>query len=132
MASCMTPLPRPPRHGHTSAQLALGFTQVCASPSEPSHTDTVQGQRGRGTGPASCAVLAHSDLVFGTHAPRDSPSWRIPLRKHLLCQGPGTMWHPRPDTWTAPGASEALSSSLSVMEVSRKGRLSPSRGWLTG
>ncbi len=35
-------------------------------------------------------------------------------------------------TWTAPGASEALSSSLSVTEVSRKGRLSPSRGWPTG
>ncbi len=48
-------------------------------PSEPSHTDTVQGQRGRGTGPACCAVLAHPDLVLGTHAPRDSPSWHIPL-----------------------------------------------------
>ncbi len=35
-------------------------------------------------------------------------------------------------TWTAPGASEALSSSLSATEFSRKGRLSPNRGWPTG
>ncbi len=35
-------------------------------------------------------------------------------------------------TWTTPGASEALSSSLFAKEVSRKGRLSPNRGWLTG
>ncbi len=35
-------------------------------------------------------------------------------------------------TWTAPRASEALSSSLSPTEVNRKGRLSPNRGWPTG
>ncbi len=35
-------------------------------------------------------------------------------------------------TWTAPGASEALSSSLSATEGSRKARLSPNRGWPTG
>ncbi len=34
--------------------------------------------------------------------------------------------------WTAPGASEAQSSSLSATEGSRKGRLSPNRGWPTG
>ncbi len=65
--------------------------QVCASPSEPSCTDTVQGQRGRGTGPAGYAVLTYPDLVFRTHAPRDSPFWCIPLRKDLLSQGPGTL-----------------------------------------
>ncbi len=36
----MTPWPRPPRHGRTGAQLALGFTQVCVFPCEPSRTDT--------------------------------------------------------------------------------------------
>ncbi len=35
-------------------------------------------------------------------------------------------------TWTAPGASEALSSSLSATEGSKKRRLSPNRGWSTG
>ncbi len=35
-------------------------------------------------------------------------------------------------TWPAPGASEAQSSSLSATEGSRKGRLSPNRGWPTG
>ncbi len=36
----------PPRHGRTGTQLASGFTQVCISPSEPTHTDTVQAQGG--------------------------------------------------------------------------------------
>ncbi len=29
-----------------------------------------------------------------------APPWRIPLRKDLLSQGLGTIWHPRPDLWT--------------------------------
>ncbi len=37
-------------------------------------TDTVQAQGGRGAGPAGCAALAHPDLVFQTHFPRDSNS----------------------------------------------------------
>ncbi len=28
-----------------------------------------------------------------------APPWRIPLRKDLLSQGLGTIWHPRPDLW---------------------------------
>ncbi len=28
-----------------------------------------------------------------------APCWRIPLRKDLLSQGLGTIWHPRPDLW---------------------------------
>nr|XP_055041436.1 uncharacterized protein LOC129429021 [Misgurnus anguillicaudatus] len=28
-----------------------------------------------------------------------APPWRIPLRKDLLSQGGGTLWHPRPDLW---------------------------------
>lgn len=28
-----------------------------------------------------------------------APPWRIPLRRDLLSQGPGTIWHPRPDLW---------------------------------
>ncbi len=63
-----------PRHGRTGTQLALGSMQVCISPSEPARTDTVQGQGGRGAGPAGRAVLAHPDLVSRTHSPRDSPS----------------------------------------------------------
>ncbi len=55
-------------------QLAAGPSQVCVSPSEPSHTDIVQDHGGRRAGPAHGALLAHSDLVPGTDAPRDSPS----------------------------------------------------------
>ncbi len=64
----------PPRHRRTGTQLASGRTQVCVSPSEPTRTDTVQAQGGRGAGPAGCAPLAHPDLVARTHFPRDSTS----------------------------------------------------------
>ncbi len=97
----MTPWPRPPRHRHAGTHLALGFTQVCASPSEPSRTDTVQGQRGRGIGPAGCAVLAHPDLVFGTHAPPGASLWG----RNSFLRGPkpcGT----RVQIWEPPCAAD--------------------------
>ncbi len=64
----------PPRHRRTGTQLASGLTQVCVSPSEPTRTDTVQAQGGRGAGPAGCAPLAHPDLVSRTYFPHDSTS----------------------------------------------------------
>ncbi len=63
-----------PRYRCTGMQLASGLTQVCVSPSEPSRTDPVQGQGGRGASPLGCALLAQSDVVPRTDAPRDSPS----------------------------------------------------------
>ncbi len=64
----------PHRHRRTGTQLASDLTQVCVSPSEPTRTDTVQAQGGRGAGPAGCAPLAHPDLVSRTNFPRDSTS----------------------------------------------------------
>ncbi len=63
-----------PRYGCAGMQLASGLTQICVSPSEPSRTDPVQGQGGRGASPLGGALLAQSDLVPRTNAPRDSPS----------------------------------------------------------
>ncbi len=62
------------RHGRTGAQLATGPSQVCISPSEPSRTDTVQDQGGRGADPVCGAILAHPGLVPRGDAPRYSPS----------------------------------------------------------
>ncbi len=62
------------RHRCTGTQLAPGPAQVCVFPSEPTSTDTVQDQGGRGAGLDSGSILAQQDLVPGTHAPRDSPS----------------------------------------------------------
>ncbi len=42
-------------------------------PSEPTSTDTVQDQGGRGAGLVSGSILAQQDLVPGTQAPHDSP-----------------------------------------------------------
>ncbi len=63
MPAVFLPERGPPRHRRTGTQLASGLTQVCISPSEPTRTDTVQAQVGRGAGPAGCAALAHPDLV---------------------------------------------------------------------
>ncbi len=63
-----------PRYGCAGMQLVSGLTQICVSPSEPSRTDPVQGQGGRGASPLGGALLAQSDLVPRTNAPRDSPS----------------------------------------------------------
>ncbi len=62
------------RHGRTGTQLAAGPSQICISPSEPSRTDSVQGQRGRGADPARGTILAYQDLVPRADTPRDSPS----------------------------------------------------------
>ncbi len=53
------------RHGHTGTQLAAGPSQVCISPSEPSRTDTVQGQGGRGGLETSCLVPGRGAEVLG-------------------------------------------------------------------
>ncbi len=63
-----------PRYRCAGMQLASGLTQICVSPSEPSRTDPVQGQGGQGASPLGGALLAQSDVVSRTDAPRDSPS----------------------------------------------------------
>ncbi len=63
-----------PRYRCAGMQLASGPTQICVSPSESSRTDPVQGQGRRGASPFGGALLAQSDLVPRTDAPRDSPS----------------------------------------------------------
>ncbi len=74
LPAILLPVRGNPWHGRAGTQLASGPTQICVSPSEPSRTDPVQGQGGRGAGPLGGAVLAQSDLVPRTDAPRDSPS----------------------------------------------------------
>ncbi len=85
-ASCSTPCPGElsvQMHWHTAGPGAFASMRF---PSEPTCTDLVQSQGGRGAGLASCALLAQPDLVPGTHAPRDSPSLASSTEK-----GP---WHP--------------------------------------
>ncbi len=60
------------RHGRTGTQLAAGPSQICISPSEPSRTDTVQGQEEE----EQILLVApywHTGLPRAD-APRDSPS----------------------------------------------------------
>ncbi len=52
-----------------------GLCKYTFAPSEPSRTDNVQSQGGRRAGLVSCAILAQPDLVLGTYAPHDRPSF---------------------------------------------------------
>ncbi len=94
----LLPARRNTRHGRTGTQLVAGPSQVCISPSDPSRTDTVQCQGGRGADPPRGTILAHTwfpELMLLVTA----PPWQIPLRKDLLPQRWGTLWHLRPDLW---------------------------------
>ncbi len=111
----------PPWHRRTGTQLASGVTQICVSPSEPTRTDTVQAQGGRGAGPAGCAALADPDLVSRTHFPRDSTSLA-----HSSEEGPplsGAQHHMPPASRSveppcvAPGWDEADLSGLPPVVV---------------
>ncbi len=73
------------RHGCTGTQLAPGPAQVCIPPSEPTSTDTVQDQGGRGAGLVSGSILAQQDLVPRTHAPHDSPSLADSSEEGSVC-----------------------------------------------
>ncbi len=89
----------PPRHRRTGTQLASGLTQVCVSPV------SLLAQ-------TLCKLREDEEqvLLVAPHWPTRTwfpelislatvPPWRIPLRKDLLSQGLGTIWHPRPDLW---------------------------------
>ncbi|KAL0152765.1 hypothetical protein M9458_052488 [Cirrhinus mrigala] len=70
-------------------------TQLAEEPAQPHCTNPVQSQRGQGTDSLDGPLLAPQNLVLLASA----PPWRISLRKDLLSQGKGTIWHPRPDLW---------------------------------
>ncbi len=89
-----------PQHGRTGTQLASGFVQICISPSEAcSHRHCARSGRTR-----KQVLLVAPYWPTRTWFPElillmTAPPWRIPLRKDLLSQGLGTIWHPRPDLW---------------------------------
>ncbi len=76
-----------------------GLRKYAFPPSEPSCTDTVQGQGGRGADPARGAILAHLDLVPRADAPRDSPSLADSSEEGSTDSETGHLMHLRPDLW---------------------------------
>ncbi len=74
IANCLLPDRGNTRHGMHWHSAGRGAPASMRSPSEPSRTDTVQDQGGRGAGLARGAVLAHSYLVPRTDASHDNPS----------------------------------------------------------
>ncbi|XDV14355.1 hypothetical protein PO909_014626 [Leuciscus waleckii] len=56
-----------------------------------------------------------------------APPWPIPLRKDLLSQGRGTLWHPHPDLWNLHvWLLDGTSVVLSFLQEGLERRLSPS------
>ncbi len=88
-----------PRYRCTGMQLASGPTQICVSPSEPSRTDPVQGQGGRGASPLGGVLLAKSDVVPRTDAPCDSPSLANYSEEGSPFSERGHPLAPCPDLW---------------------------------
>ncbi len=89
----------PPRHGRTGTQLSSGLRKY-AFPPVNLLAQTL------------CKLRENEEqvLLVAPHWPTQTwfpelislattPPWRIPLRKDLLSQGLGTIWHPRPDLW---------------------------------
>ncbi len=87
------------RHGRTGTQLAVGPSQVCVSPV------SLLAQ-------TLCKIREDEEQVLlvapywptRTWFPElmllvTAPPWQILLRKDLLTQRWGTLWHPRPDLW---------------------------------
>ncbi len=72
--------------------------QICVPPSEPTSIDTVQVQVEQRAGPVSGSIYSmHSRTCFPElMLLATAPPWPIPLRKYLLSQRWGTLWHPSP------------------------------------
>ncbi len=86
-----------PRYRRAGTQLVSGPTQMCVSPSEPSRTDPVQGQGGRGASPFGAPYWPNRTWFPELMLLATAPPWQIPLRRDLLSQREGTLWHPSPD-----------------------------------
>ncbi len=75
-----------------------GLRKYAFSPSEPSRTDTEVREE------EEQILLVAPYWPTRTWFPElmllvTAPPWQIPLRKDLLTQRWGTLWHPRPDLW---------------------------------
>ncbi len=86
-----------PRYRRAGTQLVSGPTQICVSPSEPSRTDPVQGQGGRGASPFGAPYWPNRTWFPELMLLATAPPWQIPLRRDLISQREGTLWHPSPD-----------------------------------
>ncbi len=90
-----------------------GLRKYAFPPSEPTSTDTVQDQGGRGAGLVSGSILAQQDLVPGTHAPRDSPSLANSSEEgsafsetgHPMAPAPGPVENSTYGPWMGRGGS---------------------------
>ncbi len=88
-----------PRYRCAGMQLASGLTQICVFPQWAfSHRPFARSGRTRSKSswwPYWPNRTWFPELMLLATA----PPWQIPLRRDLLSQRGGTLWHPRPDLW---------------------------------
>ncbi len=68
------------------------------------HSDPTSRRSAFRVGPLGSTALPHRGYVYVSPGPElmllaTAPPWQIPLRRDLLSQRGGTLWHPRPDLW---------------------------------
>ncbi len=98
-ARCFTPWRGNTRHGRTDKQLAAGPLQVCISPVSLLAQTLCKIREDEEqillVAPYWATRTWFSELMLFVTA----PLWQIPLRKDLLTQRRGTLWHPCLDLW---------------------------------
>lgn len=84
------------------SDIALTKSQTSRVPSsEYFASGVMQNQGGESVGDLHCPELVESALVSRSEGDPDlAPPWRIPLRRDLLSQVNGAIWHPSPELWS--------------------------------
>ncbi len=72
---------------------------LCIPPDRPASTGR-QAYQGTGSqGAIGGPLVEEPTLVVRADSATDTAPWAVPLRRDLLSQANGTIWHPRPELW---------------------------------
>ncbi len=86
--------------GRGRAHSALADSQaLCVSSDQDIASGVMQDQGGASVRHTHSSELAEPALVSGPDRAADSPPWPIPVRKDMLSQVDGSVWHPNPELW---------------------------------
>ncbi len=90
----------PDDSGHSCIRPPMADCQsVRVSANKADSGSTMQSEGERCPSPSHSPILALPDLVLGANSPLVSASWEIPIRRDLLSQLQGKIWHPQPELW---------------------------------
>ncbi len=86
--------------GRGRAHSALADSQaLCVSSDQDIASGVMQDQGGASVRHTHSSELAEPALVSGLTELLIAPPWPIPVRKDMLSQVDGSVWHPNPELW---------------------------------